>query len=367
MDARRTELLQELESCIERGRTLPAHWYTDQDVLDLETELVFRREWELVSEYSDLSEPGDFLTDVVAGVPVLVVRGKDGVLRGFVNVCRHRGHLVASGCGNRSTLQCPYHAWTYGLDGSLRAAPRSEREEDFDLSQYPLLPIQIATWGPALFVNLDPRAETFEEVHGELLGAAAERGLDLGRMTHRSVEEWLFEANWKVFYDNSAECYHCPTVHPDFAKGYGVGPTEYLLESHESFVYHRSPVKPSNDGGAADWEMYAAWPNWSLATGEDSTVVFAYNFAPAGPERVRIVTHTLASPSVSDEAAAEELDWWRHIVLNEDRLVCEGVQRGLHSHQVKDGPLLLDSEHMIRRFQRKLRSAFGEKTAAYVS
>jgi phenylpropionate dioxygenase-like ring-hydroxylating dioxygenase large terminal subunit len=171
-----------------------------------------------------------------------------------------------------------------------------------------------------------------------------------------------------VFYDNSAECYHCATVHPEFTKDWGVGPTDYLLESHPEFVYHCSPVKErSADTSLEDWEMYAVWPNWSIATGSSTGVAFVYNFTPAGPKRVRIVTHVMAAPSVSDREAKEEMDWWRHIVTDQDRPVCEAVQMGLNSEQVRDGPLLLDSEHIIQRFQTKLRAAFEGRAPSYVS
>jgi phenylpropionate dioxygenase-like ring-hydroxylating dioxygenase large terminal subunit len=362
------ELLQELDSCIEQGRTLSAHWYFEEDVLKLERELVFKPSWQLVTETAKLDEPGDFQTETVGSVPIMLVRGRDKELRGFVNVCRHRGHLVASGCGNRATLQCPYHAWTYGLDGKLRAAPRSEAEADFDLEDYPLLPIQVAEWGPILLVNLDPGAPSFEQTFAELLTVSAERGLDLSEMTLRSTEPWEFKCNWKVFYDNSAECYHCSTVHPSFAKGYGVSSTDYLLESHDEFVYHRSPLKEKVEGvSAEDWQMYSVWPNWSIATGTNSLVAFVYSFSPIDAQRTRIVTHTVAAPSISDRTAAEEMDWWRRIVLGEDRLACESVQRGLASNQVRNGPLLLNSEHIIQRFQRRLRDAFSGRAPAYVA
>jgi choline monooxygenase len=358
VDEQRSELLEELDSCLDRGRTLPARWYFDDDVLDLERQFVFRRTWQLVREVAPLDEPGDCLTDVVAGVPIVIVRGKDDELRGFVNVCRHRGHVVVGGCGNRTSLQCPYHAWTYGLDGQLRAAPRSDAEPGFDRGEHPLLPVQVAKWGPLLFANLDVAAPSFGDQFGELRAVARKRELELEGMTHRSAEAWDFAANWKVFYDNSAECYHCPTIHPTFAKGYGVGVEEYVLESHDAFVYHRSPVKQGGDESTThDWEMYSAWPNWSIAIGGSSRVAFVYSFSPVDPGHAQIFTHVLADPKVSDEDAADEMEWWRHIVLDEDRLACESVQIGLGSNQIKDGPLLLNSEHIIQSFQSNLRSA----------
>jgi choline monooxygenase len=122
----------ELSAALEAGATLPADWYSDPDVLALERERIFAATWQCVGHGADVAEPGTYLTGFAAHIPVVVVRGKDGELRGFVNVCRHRGHIVAQGAGRRATLQCPYHAWTYGLDGCLRGAPRTRDDASFD-------------------------------------------------------------------------------------------------------------------------------------------------------------------------------------------------------------------------------------------
>ena len=124
----------------------------------LERERLFARAWTYAGPAEWVSEPGSYFAAQIGHVPVAVVRGSDGVLRGFVNVCRHRGHLVVEGTGCRETLQCPYHAWTYDLDGSLRKAPRSEREPGFDPTGLSLAPVSVDTWGPFVFVNPDPDA-----------------------------------------------------------------------------------------------------------------------------------------------------------------------------------------------------------------
>ena len=115
-------------------------------------------------------------------IPIVVTRDREGILRGFVNVCRHRASTIARGCGSRETLQCPYHAWTYGLDGSLRKAPRSEREAGFDRADFSLLPVSVDTWGPFLFVNPDPAAAPLAETLGELPAIVARSGLDLSTL-----------------------------------------------------------------------------------------------------------------------------------------------------------------------------------------
>jgi choline monooxygenase len=145
-----------------------------------------------------------------------VTLDRDGALRAFVNVCRHRGALVASAPQRRGTLQCPYHAWTYGLDGALRAAPRSDLEPCFDRDGLGLLPVAVDTWGPFLFVNPDPDAEPLAVALGDLPAVVAEHGLDIGALRHRRRVSYELRANWKVAIENYLECYRCAINHPGF-------------------------------------------------------------------------------------------------------------------------------------------------------
>ena len=162
-------------STLEEGYTLPASWYTDRAIAELERERILSHSWQYAGPAELVAEPGSFLATRVAHAPVVIVRDEEGELRGFVNVCRHRAHLVASGNGKRKALQCPYHAWTYGLDGCLRSAPRSDREPAFDSSQFSLIPVKVERLGPLLFANLDTESGPLTDVLGEV-PAAAGRG-----------------------------------------------------------------------------------------------------------------------------------------------------------------------------------------------
>src|SRR5206468_561195 len=144
---------------------------------------------------------------------ILVTRADDGVLRAFLNVCRHRGAVLAEGCGERNTIQCPYHAWTYDLDGALRSAPRSEREPSFDKGELSLVPASVGTWGPFLFVNADANAAPLEAHLAELPEILA-RDIDIDALVFHSRVYFGADANWKVVSENFLECYHCPTAHP---------------------------------------------------------------------------------------------------------------------------------------------------------
>ena len=189
------------------GRTIPFDWYSDPAVLRLERERIFRRTWQYAGRADQVAEPGAFFTCDLGGVPVVVVRDEDGTLRAFLNVCRHRGSLVCEGEGRRASLQCPYHAWTYGLDGSLRAAPRSDLVPGFDRDELGLLPAAVDAWGPFVFVNPDPDAAPLAETLGELPSLVASAGLDVDalRFHHRAAGP-EYEANWKVCAENFLEC-----------------------------------------------------------------------------------------------------------------------------------------------------------------
>ena len=158
------------------ARTIPFDWYSNPDVLRLERERIFRSAWQYAGRADQIAEPGSFFACDAGGVPVVVVRDKEGSLAAFVNVCRHRGSLVCEGEGRRETLQCPYHAWTYNLDGTLRTAPRAELEPGFDESQLGLVPVLVDVWGPFVFVNPDTGAPPLAEHLGELPELVAAAG-----------------------------------------------------------------------------------------------------------------------------------------------------------------------------------------------
>src|SRR6202162_1345670 len=158
-----------IASALERVDTLPARWYVDPDVFQAEKERIFHRTWQYVGHTGQLNSVGDFFTTNLGDLPVVIVRDTGGAIRAFANVCRHRGSEVVLECaGNRKTLQCHYHGWTYNLDGTLRTAPRANEQSSFAKEELSLLPLAIEIWGPMIFVNPDSKAAPFQEVIGEL-------------------------------------------------------------------------------------------------------------------------------------------------------------------------------------------------------
>jgi choline monooxygenase len=358
-----------LAADLARGLSLPASWYTDPAVLALEQARVFRRSWQYVGRADQLARTGDYVTGDAGGVPVVVVRGGDG-LRGFVNVCRHRRHLVMSGAGNRKALQCPYHAWVYDLDGCLRAAPRSEREPGFDRADLSLLPVRAEAWGPFVFVNADAGAPPLAHFLGELPALIARNGLDLASLRFREREEWRAEANWKVHIENYLECYHCPVAHPGFSSVIDVDPDAYVLRAFEWFSTQHAPPRAGAIGGkgaaydargeVALAQYYHLWPNFALSTHPGHPNLIAHAWLPDGPEHTRGVTERFFGPDAPEDFVRAVTAFSRQ-VGEEDLALTASVQAGLRAGLPEQGRLLGESERLVLHFQRLVLGALSEQ------
>jgi choline monooxygenase len=356
-----------LEHPLDEGWTLPAAWYANADVHARERELIFARSWTYAGPAEWVTEPGSYFAAHIGPVPVAVVRGSDGSLRGLVNVCRHRGHLVVEGTGCRETLQCPYHAWTYDLDGTLRRAPRSEREPGFDPSGLSLAPVSVDTWGPFVFVNPDPDAAPLAAALGRLPAIVAESGLDVDAIRFHSHHEWPIEANWKVVMENFLECYHCPTAHPGFSKVIDVNPDSYLLRVHPTFSSQIGPVRASvlagngktpyeARGEVAQSQYHFLFPSTTLNIAPGIPNISLERYLPEGLRRTLEVTDYYFGADASAEEI-KELMAWDNQVAEEDVSLVQSVQRGLDSGAVPQGRLMGESEKLIADFQRRVHDA----------
>jgi phenylpropionate dioxygenase-like ring-hydroxylating dioxygenase large terminal subunit len=230
---------------------LPWDWYRDPRVLAVEERRLFRPSWQYVGPLECVQRPGDQMVGRLLRVPVVVVRDGDGELRGFLNVCRHRGSLVVPADGNAPWLRCPYHAWTYGLDGTLRSAPQCGPEIAAEHGDLGLLPVRVATFGPFVFASAAADGPPLEVVIGDLAEVVAGVGLDLGGLRRRQRFDYTLAANWKIHLENYLECYHCPVAHPGFSAVMDVGPGRYELTAGTHRLSHRAPVRRAA-GPAAD-------------------------------------------------------------------------------------------------------------------
>jgi choline monooxygenase len=346
-------------------KTLPAAWYTDAAQLAREHEAIFARAWQYAGRAEAVAAPGGFLTADAGRVPVVVVRGRDGVLRAFANVCRHRAHAVAAGEGTCTTLQCPYHAWTYDLDGTLRAVPRSEREPALDLSGVALPPLAVAEWGPFVFVNPDVDAAPLETALGELPAVLAESGIDFAGLRHARRVEWNVEANWKVAVENYLECYHCPVAHPGLAELFDVSAGAYGLHQAEGFSWQTGPVRERRPGGTfvdageirrAQWHWL--WPSTTINVEAGPQNLSIDAWIPDGPERTRGVTDYFFGAAVPNALVEEIIGFSAGVGLQDAALVAS-VQRGLASGTYDQGLLMPESERLVAHFQRLVAEAVG--------
>jgi phenylpropionate dioxygenase-like ring-hydroxylating dioxygenase large terminal subunit len=346
---------------LEDGWTLPASWYSEPAVLELERARIFTSAWQYAGPAEHVTEPGSYFASVAGHIPVVVTRARDGELRGFVNVCRHRGHVVAEGAGCRATLQCPYHAWTYELDGRLRRAPRSEREPGFDASSLSLLPLSVDTWGPFVFVNPDPGAGPLLDALGPLPQLVARSGLDLDSLRHHSHVPWEQEVNWKVALENYLECYHCPVAHPGFSKVIDVDPDAYRLSVEGLVSSQVGPLREEAAAGDIDSSQYHfVWPNTTVNISPGPQNVSIERWVPLGPHLTVEATDYFFGADVPPSRIEESIAWDTQ-VATEDVALVNAVQRGLDSRAVEQGRLMPESEQLVAAFQRRVHDSLLER------
>ncbi|MGZ3583154.1 MAG: aromatic ring-hydroxylating oxygenase subunit alpha [Ktedonobacterales bacterium] len=356
-----------LARSLDQGATLPAQWYTSDAVFERERDHIFRRCWQYVGLTEQLARPGDFFTAQLGEVPIVLTRAEDGQIRAFANVCRHRGALVVrEECGNRKTLQCHYHAWTYNLDGSLRAAPAAKEEASFDARAFRLIPMQVETWGPFIFVNPDREAGPLSDTLGELPALVEATGLNLNGIRRRVRRVYDIAANWKVVIDNYLECYHCPVAHPSFCDLIDVG--TYEVTEYTYFSTQGGALKASaRDGkdnlydasqGVQEGFYAYLWPNFTLNIYPGPGNVSLNLFVPVDPNRTLAIYDYCFADAVSGSTVE---DFVRFIdqVQDEDVVLCESVQRGLRSGYFDQGHLMLSREKALRHFQKLVHHAIG--------
>lgn len=344
--------------------TLPFAWYSDADVFRAEQERIFERAWHYAGHAGQVAEPGDYFTFRAGRVPLVVVRGQDGELRALVNVCRHRGSEVAHGEGRRETLQCGYHAWTYDLDGRLRAAPRSDLEEDFPKEELGLLPAQVGTWGPFVFVNAHASAPPLADTLRDLPELVAAAGLDVGALRFHRRSEFEVEANWKIACENFLECYHCPVAHPGFSAMMDVSPEAYRLESAETFWSHYASLKDGRrdgydpSGEVAHGQFHLVWPGVAINIMPGRPNISIGPILPLSPTRTARFLDYFFAPD-ADPAWVEELLAFDDQVGAEDKVLVEGAQRGVSSGALARGRLLVSSERLIAEFGQRVAEALA--------
>ena len=333
---------------LEHGDTLPARWYVEPDVFQAEKERIFHRSWQYVGHTGQVPSAGDFFTTQLGDLPVVIVRDTEKAIRAFANVCRHRGSEVVLECaGNRKTLQCHYHGWTYNLDGTLRKAPRENEQREFAKERLSLAPFAVETWGPLIFVNPAPAAAALRDVIGELPQIFERVGIDFAKMRMLRRDVYEIAANWKIVVENFNECYHCPIAHPKFSEV--IDTDAYRVETdHEYFSTYYCPIVGSPGNGV----NYATlWPNilFSLYGNPPNLQAISVTPIDAGHSRQVVDYFFTGDPSKAQIRSDVEFS---DLVTREDIVLCESVQRGLRSGAIEHGKLMLSRERGIQHFQK---------------
>ncbi|MEM7123898.1 MAG: aromatic ring-hydroxylating dioxygenase subunit alpha [Pseudomonadota bacterium] len=361
-----------------RSYTMASRYYIDPDVLVLEQDRIFARSWFFVGHESRLAEPGAYMAVDFADEGIMLVRGRDGVLRAFYNVCQHRAHRLVEGEGNlKLTMTCPYHAWAYDLEGKLRTARGCENVDGFDKAEFGLKPVRVETMLGLVFVNLDPDAPALKEQYTGLEEEILNYTPRAGQLAFACHKEYDLQANWKVVIDNFQECYHCEPAHPAFVDLVEM-PT-YRNRVHDYWSCQTSDKPHARDSSAYSFEPgdvdfgyagFFVWPNLTIWLMPGEPNLMTLQMLPDGPERCheRLDWHSLGGATT--QQAADAIAYIDDILQPEDIALCESVFKGLKSRGYDRGRFIVDrdrshiSEHAVHHFHTLVMEALEGKTPA---
>jgi len=337
---------------LEIAATLPAVCYADPEFHGFDQRTVFARNWQLISRAGKLKNSGDQVVAEIAGKPVILVRGEDQVLRGFFNVCRHRGGPLALTDGNTRQLQCKYHGWTYTLGGQLRAAHEMKEAKDFDISCIHLEGIPVAEWEGLVFAAVVEPEVPLEQ----LLTGIRERiqPLSLKDYSWHSHVDYDVACNWKAYVDNYLEGYHLPQVHPGLSKVLNY--RQYTTETAPRYSHQHSPVDGDRGPYAAgEAHYYFIWPNMMLniLPGRLQTNLVV----PVSANRCRVLFDYFYTSGADGKLAAADFAFSDE-VQKEDMAICERVQKGLESGSYRAGRISPKRESGVHHFQELVRAAY---------
>jgi Rieske 2Fe-2S family protein len=333
------------------AKSLPQKFFVSPEVFADEQERIFSKQWLLVGHQSQLGNPGDYIVQDVNRESLIVIRDKDEKIRGFYNVCRHRGtRLKEDVCGHASAIQCPYHAWTYGLDGRLIGAPHMDEVPGFDKAHYSLHPVNLGTGEGFIFVNLADNPEPLAKWFAPLSGKFSHWNMSILRSVKRV--EYDVRANWKLMFENYSECYHCPGVHPQLQKVSPYDSAENDLAEGPFLggfmkINKGKSLTMSGDACAAfvgkienlqQVFYYSIFPNMLLSMHPEYVMV--HQLWPQSPEQTLIVCDWFFHPDAfarKDFKPEDAIEFW-DMTNKQDWHVCELSQQGISSRAYEPGP-----------------------------
>ena len=355
--------------------SLHADAYIEPRWHEIEQREIFARTWQWVGHIESLREPGSYAALEVAGMPVALVRGRDGELRAFYNVCQHRAHELLSGSGRTDTIVCGYHGWTYELTGRLARARRTADVAGFDTSSVCLSEVQATEFGGFVYVNLDPAAAPLAEQSGGLGDEIARCAPDVEELTHVRRIHYDIASNWKNVIDNFLECYHCHVAHPDFVTL--VEMDTYEVTTHG--IYSSQMARAGYSANAAydvsgsrvkDLAVWWLWPNTCLMRYPGRGNFSVMQMVPAGPERTLETLDFYLETDEFTEADKESIRYMDEVLQPEDIAIVESVQRGMRTPAFTQGRIVCDpggsglSEHGVHHFHGLVLDAYRRAGAA---
>ncbi|MFT5197172.1 MAG: phenylpropionate dioxygenase-like ring-hydroxylating dioxygenase large terminal subunit [Cellvibrionaceae bacterium] len=356
-----------------RVRSLDASYYINEEALKQERYSLFFKTWQFACHAADLAEPGSYQTISIFDQNIILVRTLEGEVKAHFNVCPHRGHQLVEGCGEKRAFTCPYHAWTFGLDGELLGARGMKSAENVEKSDIGLFPVRVDQLHDLIFINLDPDAIPLNDYYpslAEQIKEACPEVRDYVQYSRDGVKlkypsEW--NANWKVLIDNFLECYHCESAHPTFSDMLCIPDSirnVYHHFTHEVTPLGRDPEKwphPVNlEHDIAESHFWFLFPNTVIGRSAGVPNFYISRIEPNGPDKAIRTTIALRPPEWSDEDAPRRArlrsEWSVSTVGPEDQALCENVQRGMHQLGYQQGWYITTpdehniSEHAIRYF-----------------
>lgn len=336
------------------AKTLPQRYFVSPDVFAEEQDKIFSRQWVLVGHQSEIPEAGDHFVREVAGESLIVVRDQKREVRGFYNVCRHRGtRLCEEPAGHSMAIQCPYHAWTYGLDGRLIGAPHMDQVAGFDKTEHSLHDVGLATWEGFIFVNLAKEFVPLAEVFAPLDGKFSHWNLAALRSVKRV--EYDVRANWKLIFENYSECYHCPGVHPtlskvspydsaenDLTEGPFLGGFMKINKGKSLTMSGNACARALGDAEGEEERVfyYSIFPNMLLSMHPEYVMV--HQLWPQAPDQTLVVCDWLFHPEAAGGIdpgynPEDAVEFW-DMTNKQDWHVCELSQQGIGSRAYTPGP-----------------------------
>lgn len=352
--------------------TMPARFYLNADIYEREKESIFFQSWWYAGHSSQLTKPGDYITTEIDDQSVFVVHDKSGELRAFYNVCQHRGHELVAGTGHAKFITCPYHAWSYDLDGSLHGARNTDKMPGFKKCDFSLKPVRVEQFCGLVFINLDPNAEPLKEQAVELEKEIRSFCPDVDNLKFAQRDTYQVKSNWKVMIDNFLECYHCHVAHRDFVDL--VDMKSYRSTLKGIFSSHVSNAAKSTENSAYTFEKgdvdfgYAGWYLWPNLTiwaypGEQNLSIL--QMIPDGAKQTIEYQDWFVPNGKPSKQLQDAMDYQKDILQPEDIGLCESVQRGLKSKGYNQGRFVVDSElselseHAVHHFQAMVVKALG--------